>query len=154
MKKYCQICNEPIHFQLGKVVLCSKPSCKVLYKATKNRIRKQRMKLEALKVGKECKRCHKRVHEEGMKSYCTDCRDILNNKKCKKCSVSIDRSKMYCDDCREEVRVKAIKKQTVVRKKKKMLEKLSPKKVIKSTIPEKFLVRGPISGGTRASVFA
>ena len=151
--KICSVCGETVNLAIGRTILCSKPSCSIIHKAIDNKMRKDRLKSEVLKEGKVCGRCQSRVHEEGMKKYCTECKEILNMKKCKTCKRLIQSPKTYCDDCREQNRVDAIKKQTVHRKKKRAKEKAVKAITEKEEtgISEKFLRRGAIGNSSRFS---
>ena len=149
----CRICNEKIHLRLGGAILCNKVSCKTIYKATEARTTRQKNEYNRIINGKECRRCHKKVFEDGMKDYCGGCVKQMNKKICKSCTTEVASSKMYCEVCKENKRVTAIKKQTAERKVAKEKGTKVPNRKPKKGIPEKFLVRGNVSTNNRASAF-
>lgn len=154
----CRICYEPLGlYKSNNQVYCSE-QCYKIAKQTKARIDVQNRVLKNITEGRVCKRCKKRVHEKGMKKYCTDCRKDMEPKpkivkkeetkkedlciRCKKKPKwSSNEKTKYCADCKKIVQ----KKQSVERAdalQKKLNNTPKEEKAGKKPVDSKWLSRG------------
>ena len=169
MSNNCRICDKPIMF--GGRKYCGDP-CRKVAKQTSQRVIKQAKKLEIIKKGKECTRCHKFVHEPSMRKYCKECSEILQInhystyekkpkkpkkekvvklKPCKRCEEPMPNAKgnrKWCEVC-----VKIIAKEKMVKQGKDRVKTRADQKVNKASgINPMYLERGVQSTASMTGV--
>ena len=162
--KQCRICNRDILIGNARV-LCGRKSCATKNKKIWQQTQKKKEQAEVIAEGKVCKRCKTKVHELGMKSYCSECSELMKSRhfssyipkdgipkptkeprKCrtKKCDIPLTGKQQYCSKCSQKRINKRAKDIEARKRKNKGMKVRSVAQSLKPINPI-FLVRGNIS---------
>ncbi len=156
----CRTCGKNFHPYLGRRIYCSE-ECYLEQKHLDNITNWKKKRSSRIKTGKTCKRCKELFYPGANGSrYCNTCKEVLMEKPkkkerlCKICSeviVNLGPRANFCIECRALRTVAMAKKaRAKARATDVSISANNRKRGKAKSVNPKWLVRGSISGGSRA----